>query len=159
MPPLDFFFIKKRRAIVKRERNQRDCATVKRRKKLYDGQGLDDTKFTREMTDSLGAFTTASQCAVENLEEKIKKRSLLVGKLQDQIMNMEHDVRNNMNKEFEQVRAYDKHHIQQLKTNLDELYHNSQENRGLVTQQEELIKKLQAKIDLTKGTTVEMAYF
>jgi hypothetical protein len=72
---------------------------------------------------------------------------------------MEHDVRNNMNKEFEQVRAYDRHQIQQLKANLDELYQNSQDNRGLVTQQEELIKKLQAKIDLTEGTIVEMETF
>jgi hypothetical protein len=40
-------------------------------------------------------------------------------------MTMEHDVRNKMNKEFEQVRAYDRHQIQQLKANLDELYQNS----------------------------------
>jgi len=64
-----------------------------------------------------------------------------------------------MNKEFEQVRAYDRHQIQQLKTNLDELCQNSQANRELVTQQKELIKQLQAKIDLVEGTTVEMAYF
>jgi hypothetical protein len=46
---------------------------------------------------------------------------------------MERDVRNKMNKEFEQVIADDKHEIQQLKSNLDELHQNSQDNRELVT--------------------------
>jgi hypothetical protein len=126
---------------------------------LYDGQNLEDSEFAKEMAGSLGAFSTANQWSVENLVEQLKQRNLLVGKLQDQIMTMEQDVRNKMNKEFEQVRAYDRHQIQQLKANLDELYQNSQANRGLVTQQEELIKQLQAKIDLTEGTTVEMASF
>ena len=64
-----------------------------------------------------------------------------------------------MNKEFEQVIADDKHEIQQLKSNLDELHQNSQDNRGLVTQQEELIKKLQANRYLAEGTTIDMEDF
>jgi hypothetical protein len=56
MPPSDFFFSKKRRAIVKRETHQKYGATVKRKRMLYDGQGLDDTEFAREMAGSLGAF-------------------------------------------------------------------------------------------------------
>jgi uncharacterized protein YigA (DUF484 family) len=72
---------------------------------------------------------------------------------------MERDVRNQMNKYFEQVRACDRQQIQQLKTNLDELYKNSQANRELATQQEELIKQLQDKIDLVEGTTVDMEAF
>ena len=66
------------------------------------------------------------------------------------------DVRNQMNKDFEQIRACDRQEIQQLKTSLDE---NSQTNRALTTQQEELIKQLQAKIDLAKVTTVDMEAF
>jgi uncharacterized protein YigA (DUF484 family) len=64
-----------------------------------------------------------------------------------------------MNKDVEQVRAHDRQQIQQLKTNLDELYQNSQANRELATQWEELIRKLQAKIDLAESTTMEMATF
>ena len=75
------------------------------------------------------------------------------------MMTMERDVRNNMNKEFEQVIANEKHEIQQLKSNLDELHQNSQDNKGLVTQQEELIKKLQANIELVEGTTINMEFF
>jgi hypothetical protein len=43
MPPSNFFFSKKRRAIVKRETHQKDGATVKRQRMMYDGHGLDDT--------------------------------------------------------------------------------------------------------------------
>ena len=40
MPPSDFFFSKKRRAIVKRETHQREGATVKRHMVLFDGHAL-----------------------------------------------------------------------------------------------------------------------
>jgi hypothetical protein len=43
MPSSDLFFNKKRRAIVKREMHQKEGATVKRQRMLYDGHGLDDT--------------------------------------------------------------------------------------------------------------------
>jgi hypothetical protein len=74
-------------------------------------------------------------------------------------MTMEQNVKNKMNQDFEQVRAYDRHQIQQLQANLEELHQNSQANKGLVTQQEELIKKLQARLDLTEGTSVEISSF
>ena len=67
MPPSDFFFSKKRRAIVKTEMHQKYGTTVKRQRMLYDGQGLDDTKLFREMIGSLGSFSMANQCSVENL--------------------------------------------------------------------------------------------
>ena len=67
MPPSDFFFSKKRRAIVKREVHQKYGTTVKRKRMLYDGQGLDDTKFSREMAGSLGVLSMTNQCLVENL--------------------------------------------------------------------------------------------
>jgi hypothetical protein len=154
MPPSDFFFSKKRR--VERETHQKDGAIVKRQRMFYDGQGLDDTDFAREMVGSLGVFATTNQCSVENLVEQLKQRNMLVRKLQDQMITMEKEVRNQMNKDLEQVRVSDRHQIQQLKTNLDELYQNSQANRELSTHQEDLIKKIQAKIDFSEVTTVEM---
>ena len=83
----------------------------------------------------------------------------MVGKLQDQIMTMEQNVKNKMNRDFEQTRAYDMHQIQQLQANLEELHHNSQANKGLIMQQEELIKQLQARLDLIEGRSVEISSF
>jgi hypothetical protein len=60
MPPSDFFFSKKRRAIVKRETHHKDGAIVKRQRMVYDGQNRDDSKFNKEMAGSLGAFSTTN---------------------------------------------------------------------------------------------------
>jgi hypothetical protein len=91
---LDFFFKRKRRAIVKIEAHKKYGAIVKRKRLMYDGKGLDDTKFAREMAGSLGDFATTNQCSVENLVEQLKQRNFLVRQLQDQIMTMERVVRN-----------------------------------------------------------------
>jgi hypothetical protein len=75
------------------------------------------------------------------------------------MLAMEQTVKNKMSQDFEQIRAYDRHQIQQLQANLDELHRNSQANKGLVTQRDELIKQLQARLDLTEGTSVEISSF
>lgn len=89
MPPSDFFFSKKRRAIVKRETHQKDGAIVKRQRMVYDGQGRDDSDFAKEMVGSLGAFATTNQWSVENLVEQLKQRNQLVEQLQKQILTTE----------------------------------------------------------------------
>jgi hypothetical protein len=159
MPPSDFFFNKKRRAIVKRETHQKEGATVKRHKVLYDGQALEEAEFSMEVAGTLGDFSTTNQCSVGNLAEQLKQKDLLVKQLQNQIKTVEQSVRNEMNKGFEQIRACDRQEIQQLKISLDEMHKNSQASRELAIQQGELVKQLQAKINLTENTTVDMAIF
>jgi ABC-type phosphate transport system auxiliary subunit len=142
MPPSDFFFSEKRRDIVKREAHQREGATVKRNRVLYDGQALEEAKFSMEVAGTLGAFATENQCSVGNLTEQLKKKDMLVKQLQNQINTMEQSVRNEMNKGFEQIRAYDRQEIQQLKISLDEMHKNSQASRELVIQRGYLVKQL-----------------
>jgi len=67
MPPSDFFFSKKHRAIVKRESQQKDVVINKRQRMLYDRNNPDDFEFTKEVAGSLGAFATANQWLVDNL--------------------------------------------------------------------------------------------
>jgi hypothetical protein len=64
-----------------------------------------------------------------------------------------------MNKGFEKLRACDRHEIQQLKTSLDEMHKHSLGSRELAIQHAELVKQLQAKMNLTENTTVDMAVF
>jgi len=64
------------------------------------------------MEGSLGSFATSNQCSVENLADQLKQKNMLVRQLQDQMTTMERDVRNKMNKEFEQVIADVRHQIQ-----------------------------------------------
>jgi hypothetical protein len=101
MPPSNFFFNKKRRDIVKREMHQKDGATVKRQRMLYDGQGHDDTDFAREMASSLGVFAMTNQYSVENLAEQLKQRNQLVRQLQIQMRTIKQEVRDQINPSFE----------------------------------------------------------
>jgi ABC-type phosphate transport system auxiliary subunit len=103
-----------------------------------------------EVAGSLGDFATTNQCSVGNLKEQLKQKDLLVRQLQNQIKTVEQSVRNEMNKGFEQIRACDRQEIQQLKISLDEMHKNSQASRELAIQQGELVKQLQAKINLTE---------
>jgi hypothetical protein len=69
IPPSDFFFSRKRKAIVKRETHQREGAVVKRHMVLLDGQALVEEHFTSEVEGSLGAFAMINQFSVENIKE------------------------------------------------------------------------------------------
>jgi hypothetical protein len=96
---------------------------------------------------------------VENLVEQLQQKCLLVEKLQKKILTTEQTVQNRMSQYFEQIRANDKQQIQRLRANLDELQKNSQFNQGLITQHVELIKQLQARLELTEGTSVDISAF
>jgi hypothetical protein len=68
---------------------------------LYDGNNRNDLEFTKEVAGSLGAFSITNRWSVENLEEQLRKKILLVGQLQDQILTMEQTVNNKMIQDFE----------------------------------------------------------
>jgi hypothetical protein len=66
--------------------------------------------------------------------------------LQNQVKTMEKNVRSEINKGFEQIRASDKHKIHQFKSSLDEMHKNVQTSRVKAIKQSELVKQLQAKV-------------
>ena len=69
IPPFDIFFRKKRRVVVKRETHQREGATIKRHKVLYDGHALEEEEFAMEVLGSLGDFATTNWYSVGNLKD------------------------------------------------------------------------------------------
>jgi ABC-type phosphate transport system auxiliary subunit len=98
---------------------------------LYDGSQR--FKIHEGSCRFIGCLCQTNQWSVENLAKQLRQKILLVGKLQDQILTMEHTVKNKMSQDFEQIRVYDRHKKQQLQANLEELHRNSQANKGLVT--------------------------
>jgi hypothetical protein len=112
-----------------------------------------------EVAGSLGSFATTNRYSVGNLKEQLKQKDLLVSRLQCQLKTMEQSVRDDMNRGFEQIRACDRHEIQQLKFSLDEIHKNAQISREWTIQQGELVKQLHAKINLTENKVVDMAFF
>jgi hypothetical protein len=71
MPPSEFFFSRKQKAIVKRESDQKDGVITKRKRMVYDGNNRDDPKFTKEVARSLSSFATTNQWSVDNLAEHL----------------------------------------------------------------------------------------
>jgi hypothetical protein len=159
IPPTDFFFSKKRKVVVKRETHQRAGTAVKRYRVLTDGEALEEVEFTEEVAGSLGAYATTNQFSVGTLKERLKQKDLLINQLQNQIKTVEEDVRSEVNKGFEQMRANDRQEIQQLKSNLEEIHKTAQASQGRVIQQEELVRQLQAKLSSTESMVVDITVF
>jgi chromosome segregation ATPase len=67
--------------------------------------------------------------------------------------------RSEVNKDFEQIRASDKQEIQQLKSSLEEMHRNIQASQGRATQQDELVRQLQAKVSSTENMIVDITVF
>jgi hypothetical protein len=124
LPPSNFLFSKKRKAVVKREMHQKEGSAVKRHRVLIDGEALEELDFAEEVAGSLGAFATTNQFSVENLKERLKQKDLQISQLQNQMKTVEKNVRSEVNKGFEQIRANDRQEIQQLKSSLEEMHKN-----------------------------------
>ena len=60
MPPSSLFFNKKRKYIIRKETHQKGGVTTKKHIIVYDGHEKNDSEFSKEVADSLGAFSTAN---------------------------------------------------------------------------------------------------
>jgi chromosome segregation ATPase len=107
----------------------------------------------------MGAMATTNLFTVENMRSRIKKSNHTIAQLQDQLKNAEKNIREEVNKSLEQARAIERQEIQSLKSSLDEMNQRIQASQVQVTQQEELIKQLQAKLNLTEGRVVDSKAF
>jgi hypothetical protein len=45
---------------------------------IYDGQGHNDPEFTKEVADSLGAFTTSNLWSMDNLRKHLDQKNILI---------------------------------------------------------------------------------
>jgi chromosome segregation ATPase len=145
--------------VVKREIHQKEGSAVKRHRVLIDGEALEEVDFVEEVAGSLGDFATTNQFSVGNLKERLKQKDLQISQLQDQMKTVEKNVWSEVNKSFEQIRASDKQEIQQLKSSLEEMHRNIQASQGRATQQDELVRQLQAKVSSTENMIVDITMF
>jgi hypothetical protein len=79
--------------------------------------------------------------------------------LQDQIRTVEKNVGREVNKGLEQARDSDRQEIQKLKSSFDEMQKNVHASEGRAIQQGELVKQLQAKVNLTKDMVIDIIVF
>jgi hypothetical protein len=72
LPPNEFFFDKKRKAMVRQELYQREGVVAKKFKIMTDGKAVKEEEFTDEIAGTLGAYATANQYSVGTLKAQLK---------------------------------------------------------------------------------------
>jgi hypothetical protein len=72
LPSNEFFFDKKRKAVMRQELYQEAGIVSKKFKILIDGRTVKKGEFATQIAGSLGAFATASQYSVETLKDQLK---------------------------------------------------------------------------------------
>jgi hypothetical protein len=72
LPLNEFFFDKKRKAVVKREFYQEGESTAKKYKVITDGKDKKNEKFAIEIAGTLGAYAMENQFSVRLLKNQLK---------------------------------------------------------------------------------------
>jgi hypothetical protein len=72
LPPNEFFFDKKRKAVVKREFYQEGESTAKKYKVITDGKDKRNEQFMTEIAGTLGAYARTNQFSLRLLKNQLK---------------------------------------------------------------------------------------
>jgi hypothetical protein len=120
LPPSDYFFSKKRRAVLKQELHPVGDKTVKKHKIIIDGRKLQNSAFATELAGSMGAIASANMYSVENLINTIEQKSQEITQLQSSLKEEKNKIAEEMKKNLEQARIKDIQDTQQLNESLTE---------------------------------------
>jgi hypothetical protein len=120
LPPNEFFFDKKRKAIVKREFYQEGESTGKKFKVMTDGMNKKKDEFAMEIAGTLGAYAMENQFSVEMLKKYLKEKNHLIKTLEARVTSVEESSKSQASGEIELARLADKKEIEVLKTKLEQ---------------------------------------
>jgi hypothetical protein len=81
IPPFDYFFSKKRKAIVRKEMHMREGGMVKKHRVLIDGQKLEEEDFSTEVAGSMGAMETTNIFTMESMRTRINNSNHMIARL------------------------------------------------------------------------------
>jgi hypothetical protein len=112
MPPNEFFFNKKRKAVVKQEIYREVGIVAKKFKILDDGKTMKKDEFATQIAGTLGDFSTTKQYSVRSLKEQLKRKNRLISKLEAKLATTEENAIDQVNAGLEQARAADQKEIE-----------------------------------------------
>jgi hypothetical protein len=156
LPPNEFFFDKKRKAVVKREFYQEGESTVKKFKVMTDGRNKKKDEFATEIAGTLGAYATANQYSVEMLKRQLKAKNRLIKTLEARVASAAESARSQVSGEIELAQLANKKEIEVLKTKLEQANSTIRDGRVQSGQQRDMITQLQAQLEVTKSKTVDI---
>ena len=108
--------------MVKQETYQRAGTKTKRYKILTNGEALEEEEFVDEVEGTLGAYEMTNQYSVGTLKAQMKKKNLLIRKLEAQVATTEANARDEVNKGIKQSRAVDQQEIKRLRSKLEHMH-------------------------------------
>jgi hypothetical protein len=120
LPPNEFFFDKKRKAVVKREFYQEGESTAKKYKIMTDGKNKKSDQLATEIAGTLGAYASANQFSVGLLNNQLKRKNRLIRTLEARLATAAENAKGQASMEIEQARVADKNEIEMLKTKLEQ---------------------------------------
>jgi hypothetical protein len=159
IPSSNYFFSKKRKAILKQEMHPRGDMMIKRHKIIIDGQKLKEGEFTTEIAGTMGALASANLYFVGSLTTMVEQKDQMIAQLQGQLKETERNISWGIKKGLEQARLNDIQEIQKLKASLEEANQQIQVIQAQVLKQEETNKQLQDKISSISNQVVELEIF
>ena len=118
LPPNEFLFDKKRKAVVKQELYQEAGTISKKFKILTNGRVMKKEEFVTQIVGTLGAFATANQYSVETLKDQWKWKNHLIKTLEAKLATAKVVAEDQANTGLEQATVADQNEIEQLKADL-----------------------------------------
>jgi hypothetical protein len=156
LPPNEFFFDKKRKAVVKREFYQEGQSTAKRFKIIADGMNKRKDEFATEIAGTLGAYATANQVSVEGLKRQLKAKNRLIKTLEARLTLAEENARSQLSGEIELARLSDKQEIQTLKAKLEQTHSTIRDGRVQAEQLRDTITRLRDQLEATENRAIDI---
>jgi hypothetical protein len=156
LPPNEFFFDKKRKAVVKQEFHQEGESTVKKYKVITDGKNKKKDEFSTEIAGTLGAYATTNQFSVAALKNQIKAKNRLIKTLEARIASAAEDAKSQASGAIELAQLADRKEIEVLKTKLEKANSIIRDGRVQFGHQRDTITQLQAQLEVTESKVIDV---
>jgi hypothetical protein len=156
LPPNDFFFDRKRKAVVKQEFHQEGESTVKKFKVMTDGMNKRKDAFATEIAGTLGAYATTNQFSVAALKNQLKAKNRLIKTLEARIASAAEDAKSQASGAIELAQLADKKEIEVLKTKLEQANSTIRDGRVQSGQQRDAITQLQTQLKIAESKAVDI---
>jgi hypothetical protein len=122
LPPNEFFFDKKRKAVVKREFYQEGESTAEKFKVMTDGKNKKNEQFAMEIAGTLGAYASVNQFSVGLLKNQLKRKNRLIKTLEARVASAIENAKGQVSGEIELARIADQNEIEVLKAKLEQAH-------------------------------------
>jgi hypothetical protein len=156
LPPNEFFFDKKRKAVVKQEFHQEGESTVKKYKVLTDGKNLRKDEFATEIAGTLGAYATTNQVSVAALKNQLKAKNRLIKTLEARIASAAEDAKSQASGAIELAQLADRKEIEVLKTKLEQANSVIRDGRVQFDHQRDTVMQLRAQLQVAESKVIDV---